>query len=447
MSGAVRHDAVMHDSVVLGGALTGTVLYIALSEVFAKHNKSLIILERESRPIPDSRMLSLGYAGGTLLRRFGVWDELQKYLCPVRSLSLSPINAAGRGTDGKDVRGLVVEAGDLGLPALGWTVPHQKLQDVLWDKVRQLQKQHSNLTEEVPFTMESIALEGDVAVIKGGDKTITSGLVFAATGTAPLPWAGTHGSSRINYTYYGDNQDKSSEEKPAFIVAEVKLKPTSVSHSHNRGYWFGGNSGGRAKDQPTAIALTPSAQGDDIYVAIASMPTKPQQIKSQEFSMTLQNIIGQEFSVESITEDPVVYQASSYLATDRVLGPLVLIGNAAHSVAPLGGQNYNLTLWTLGKLRDIIAGQLDSGLDFSERSFLMDYITQTDPEIKRSLAMVHKIDDWLTGSDAFGESHLNNLLASVLPPDAMFQHFMQTMHQLPDLRNKIFARAAGLHRV
>lgn len=473
------------DAVILGGALTGTVLYIALAEIFAKHNKSLVILERESRPIPDSRMLSLGYAGGTLLKNFGVWDELEKHLCPVTSLHMLPLSNMSDSDAGSNKRGLKLEADDLGLPVLGWTVPHRQLQDVLWDRVRQLQKQHSNLTEQVPFNMESIALEGDAAVIQAGGQTISSNLVFAATGTAPLPWTGMNGGSagRINYDYY-DDKDKSAEEKPAFVVAEVKLNPRNVSHSHTGGYWFGGDASGRSKDEPTAVALTPSAKGlynsakarsikggdikagdmqggdmkeegikdgdikeEGIYVAIASFPSKPKHINREELSVTLQNIIEEEFSIESITEEPVIYQASSYVATDRVLGPVVLIGNAAHSVAPLGGQNYNLTLWTLSKLRNIIAQHLAAGEDFGNRSFLLDYVTETDPEIKRSLGLVHRVDDWVTGGDASNKSPLHSLFTSVLPPDAMFGHFMQTMQNVPAIRNKVFARAAGLHRL
>lgn len=467
-----------HDAVILGGALTGTVLYIALAEIFAKHNKSLIILERESRPIPDSRMLSLGYAGGTLLRQFGLWDELEKHLCPVTSLSINYTNSKMT----NDKNNLIVEANDLGLPALGWTIPHQKLQNVLWDKVRQLQKQHNNLTEAVPFNIESINLSGNRATIKGGDRTISSNLVFAATGTAPLPWGGTRGEvaqERINYHHYGNYEDNQTGGGPAFAVTEVKL--SNHQQEQNRGYWFGTTNTTNAtnnatnNNSATALALTPSAKGEGLYVAIASFPNKPEKLDKEQFAsiirdmtmdmamnmgnmqagdigdMTMQNGI----TVSGIEEDPVIYQARSYIALDRVLGPVVLIGNAAHSVAPLGGQNYNLTLWTLSKLRDSIAEHLSEYRNntnaFSNREFLMDYVTQTDPEIRRGLGIVHNIDDWLSSGDLASDSPLNNIfggiISNVLPPQVIVNYFMQAMSRAPTLRNKIFARAAGLHRI
>ncbi len=488
-----------YDAIILGGALTGTVLYIALAEIFVKHNKSLIILERESRPIPDTRMLSLGYAGGELLRKFGLWDELEQHICPVSSLSINYSNHKSSGSmNGKN--SMMVEARDLGLPALGWTIPHQKLQSVLWDKVRQLQKQHSNLTEVVPFNMESIDLidqgeiykgepsaiitGGDIkgGDIKGGERTLSGKLVFAATGTVPLPWGASGGviaggkknvdlsQNRISYNYYGKDKDTTSEQRPAFVVASVKIS----NHKQGQGYWFGGTSA-------TALALTPSANKSansssdnsanesakfstnstdnsnssnksSVYVAIASLPHKPEQLDKEEFARLLQEIIrDSELTIESIEESPAIYQASSYIAKDRVVGPVVLIGNAAHSVAPLGGQNYNMTLWTLDKLRDCISDHLYSGNDFTNREFLMDYVTQTDPEIRRGLGLVHHIDDLLSGREtqdqAFDDYSLTNIFNKLLPPEVLVNYFMQTMSYVPAVRNKIFARAAGMHRL
>ena len=435
-----KHDN-KYDAVILGGALTGTVLYIALAEIFAKQKKSLIILERESRPIPDNRMLSLGYAGGSLLRKFGLWDEIEKYVCPVTSLEIN--------YTGKDKSSFVLEADDLGLPALGWTIPHQKLQNVFWDKVNELQQRHSGLDMAVPFTMESIDIGNDVASIKGESRNIKSDLIFAATGGAPLPLK----QGSINYHHYvdadtGGGGGKNSEgaRGAVFAVASVRLK----NYKQSRGYWFGGSS-----SDSTAVALTPSAStlnqqdaATGVYVAIVSLPRsshsshlRDDKFSQEQFAEIIMNCTN--IRDLEVAEDPVVYKASSYIALDRVFGPLVLIGNAAHSVAPLGGQNYNLTLWTIDKLRDKIIQHLDAGRDFTNREFLVDFVSETDIEIRRGQGIVHHLDNLLSGEGVISDK----LPEGILSRETLINACMQTLDNSPPLRNKIFARAAGLHRI
>ncbi len=440
-----------YDGVIMGGGLTGTALFVALADDFIKHNKSLVLCERSTAPIDDNRMLALGYAGSRLLAEFGIWDDILPHAYPIDEIEITY----------KHKNTFIVHASEIGLPVIGWTIPHKKLQDILWQRIEDITKKHSNMKVNIPFEMTDLDLSYEYARI---DQTtekkeqLQSGIIFVAAGTSSLAAQ----QVKINYRQFNGVDSKhnikysdDSLQSPSFAVAAVGL----TDYSPNRGYWFGGNMGSNqsAKQQEhsggVTLALTPHIKGDGRFVAIASLPAgtanKPDaHLYKAWYKELLNEITGG--LINEVYEQPVVFPARTYLADERVKGPVVLLGNAAHSVAPLGGQNFNLTLWTIAKLKSSLHSHLAAGKEITNHTFLGDFITQTEPLLNNHIQLIHQADKLLSSASDSESVGINNILKHQLPDNIntlIVSAFMGIIDKSPLIRNKIFASAAGVSRL
>lgn len=420
-----------YDASVVGGALTGTVLYLALADIFIKHNKSLVILEQSTQPPADNRMLSLGYAGAQYLKEFGLWDEIEPHACPVTAVSISY----------REGHNFTVNSTDIGLSALGWTIPHSKLQQILWQKINDYATKHESLHVITPFTMDSFDITQSPALIKGDSnggegedssrQDIYSKLIFMATGASSL----AKNSKIINYHQYN-----TIDTCPKFTVASVKFKQASQEpyqpDQHKRGkegYWFYRNT----TQGNLTLALTPNS--DEVYTAILSRSCatrgKATKLDASSFINTINTIGGMEIKVTELIDEPLAYPGISYLAEERVKGPLVLVGNAAHSVAPLGGQNYNLTLWTISKLRGMLAIHLAKVRGINQRQFLADFVTATESKLKKHIAVVHWVD-----------RELSRFIKSGGTSTRLLDACLDIASTTDPIRKKLFLWATGVNR-
>ena len=393
-----------YDAAILGGGLTGAALFLALAPVFIAKKRSLVIVEREAETIKDNRMLSLGYAGGSYLGEFGI--KFDPYACKVSSLE---VNYTGKSR----FRNIQVNAKDIGRPVLGWAIRQKKLLEILWSEIEKMCREHQHLSMMRPHVVDSYDLSSSPAVLKSSTGDIEADLILVAAGAASLAK-----TKHISYKRY--NQLDSC---PQFSVTDVKLG----TYYPNRGYWFFKYLSGIGN---LTLALVPSGGGDDgLYTAIISLPPKFGDISKDRFIEIVNLIISPHIDAAMTGEEIMSYPGLSYLAEERVKGPLVLLGNAAHSIAPLGGQNFNLSLWTVRELRRQFIRHFMIRDKFNEdRSFLAEFVNTTETSIQTRIKLVH----WLDNKLASGKI------------DDFAEILLQVLGYLNPAREKVFKYAAGM---
>lgn len=421
------------DALIIGGGLTGACLFIALADEFISHNNSLVLCERTPAYINDNRMLALGYAGGKALAEIGIWENVSKDAYPIYSLQISCRQK-------KRTHNFVVKSSDIGLPAMGWTILHRKLQDILWSNIKETASSHSNMQIKIPFEMQDIDLSSEyIKVIAAQDgmskelatkeeaSVLLSKLAFVATGAGSFP------ARRLKIDYHRFNRQNEYKEKnnpnshlpynSRFAVAEVKLN----DYTEHRGYWFwDDNKGGMA------VALTPHIKGKGSFVAILSLSYGIAKLTKDSYADLLNKLTSG--LISEVSEEPIIFPAYTYLAKERVKGPVVLLGNAAHGVAPLGGQNFNLTLWTIAKLKSLLNDHLTAGKQITDRSFLANFIIDTEPLLSRHIQLINRTDKVLS-------SELNDLSRLIVSSS------FGILERYPLIRNKIFSLATGVSRL
>ena len=288
-----------------------------------------------------------------------------------------------------------MDARQLGWDAWGWTIPHSRMMQVLMERVAALAKEDNRLDLCAPFCIEDFQLtaNGMRLTDKERGSALAARLVLSAEGAKGMLSAGM----QVKRTFLREEYPSDAAAKTA-VSAGVSAKGVSP----NSGYWFWNTDGSGG-----VLALIPYKNAEN-EVARTSVFLPPRQKKEQEGVPTepadyLKHLT--RFSrgmIDDLTSEPRAFLIESYKTEERLKGPLLLLGDAAHRMTPLGGQGYNLTLWTLEKLRQAFEQRPVTGeKEFpANRSFLLDYIIQTQPTIDRRYDLVRLAADGLAGRRA-----------------------------------------------
>ena len=515
-----------YDAAIIGGALTGTSLFLALADIFGKHKHSLVLADqqpleptasRTPRPI-DPRVISLGYGSMLLLKEFGLWDAIKPRAMEVKSLDIHY----------KENK-IQVTGGDIGRPCLGWTLAG--LEDILRQQALQKIKQYPSLASHTPFTLSSLDLKQSPALIKGAktagetaakktgetagktagetaaetvgetaskiagetvdetagetasktagkttkEQDIASRLIFLAVGGASMPLL----NESFDYEYLSgknisDKYISAKENSPLFAVLPLRLSGFVAG----RGYWYFTGDDTPPLNSLATLALVPTkpvpagegdapnkavpaGEGDAPnktapnktapnkttanYIAIVKLaPGKSADaVTDKDKLLELINAIisrTQTTTAEPIADSPApaTFSVPSYLARERLKGPMLLLGNAAHSVEPLGGQNFNLTLWTIAKLRQLLLQQMAQGKLLTSRDYLGEFVKETEATLKNSIKLIHHTDEFLVPEEGSKLAPQAFSYLSASPLAALGHQPLQVV------KSKIFSLAAGI---
>jgi len=327
------------DIAVIGGGLTGGVAAIALAELIKNYGLSMVVCEKAFLPPSnDNRILALSYGGAAILKRLGLW-QITPY--PVTSLEVSLFS-------GKRV----IRSRDLGLSALGYTIAYGELQQLIFRKLERLGQKHQGFSFRVPFTVQNANLEGQTGIISDGSEKICADLILSAQGSQ------SQLTKAMNYRQY-DVKENAWVMKVGFSRGEA-----------HKGYFLS-RSG-------FLLALVPYRNS---WTAI--LTSNSDRIDGKD----CQRILNQ-FGCD-IQGNIQKFPLTSYQAMERVKGPLVLLGNAAYNMPPLGAQNYNLTLFTIYELYKVIAKHLSYGENLTDRYFLERFVNHSEREITQRIAWVN----------------------------------------------------------
>lgn len=326
---------------IIGGGLVGASLALALQEGARQRGWRIVLIEpfapgNSYQPSYDARSSALSYGTRQIYERLGLWPALSARAEPIRQIHVSD-----RGRFGATR----LSAESEGVPALGYVVENAWLGQCLWQaldaevvewrcpaEVTALQA----LGDGYRLTLnDDSQLDCDLAVLADGGRSGLREQLGIAVKTTPYGQSALIANISTAEAHQGQAFERFTDDGP------MALLPLSENRS----------------------ALVWTRQGSDAQ-RLAALPDR-------EFLAELQQVFGYRLGALTQVGARHLYPLSLVEASEQVRPHLVVLGNAAHSLHPIAGQGYNLSL------RDTLAlaeALLDSPATPGDFAVLQDYL-------------------------------------------------------------------------
>ena len=319
-----------YDIAIIGGGMVGASLAHMLSAL------PLSVAVVESAPVEspdqpsfDARTTALSNGTRQILATLGLWGALESEATPIKSIHVSERGRFGRA---------VIDAGEQGLPAMGYVMPNRALGRELWRRLRLSPR----TTLIAPATVEGVDTGSDrvtLALSVAGERRLLGArLVVAADGANSLVRA--QAGVAVERRDYGQ-------------TALVTSVSPSRFHGHVAYERF-------TPDGP--VAVLPQADGRCVVILTLepAAATAALAMPEAEFLALIQQRFGWRLGELSALGRRDAYPLALTAAADSTAPRVALIGSAAQGLHPIAGQGFNLGLRDAASLAEVIA---DAGGD------------------------------------------------------------------------------------
>ena len=350
------------DITIVGGGMVGISLALLLaaqqrwkilvieSKAMAKNN------ETEYSASFDARSTALSWSSRSVLQKMGIWHNIEQH-----TQAISSIHVSDRGHFGLTR----LEAEEAGVDALGYVVENSRLGSVLIQQAKQADISLKGDAKILSFQPKADSMELAIE-IDGQQQLINSKLLVIADG-----------ANSTSVQKLGISQQRKAYGHSA-IIANISLE-----QAHNKvAYERFTDNGPMAllpltdfkNDHRCALVWTqPSDQADELMA-----------VDGSEFVSQLQARFGDRLGPFKAVGERVSYPLALTTSEEQVRRRLAVIGNAAHSLHPVAGQGFNLSLRDIDCLAQCLIDQPQEA-DVGELEPLLNYQKQREKDQRNTL--------------------------------------------------------------
>ena len=378
---------------IVGGGMVGASLALALQDCARKAGWTIRLIEahppnREgyTQPSYDARSTALSQGSRKIYERLGIWSDLAQRVEPI-----SEIHVSDRGNPGSARINAVQER----VPALGYVVENAWLGEVLLGAL-----DHEVVEWIAPGRVMRALPKPDGYDIEidspEGERTLHTDLLVIADGgrSSLLSQLGVH--RRVSP--YGQ----------VALIANV----TSAEGHDGVAYERFTDSGPLAllplSGRRSALVWT---LPEDQSAEVASLP-------DAEFLQRLQSAFGYHMGALEKVGERNCYPLSLIEAEEQVRSHLVILGNAAHSLHPIAGQGFNLSLRDTYALANSLVRAQQEQKSPGELSVLMRYLDRQRSDQMLTVAFSDRLTRLFSNRQPFlaAGRNLGLLGLDILPP-------------------------------
>lgn len=387
------------DIAIVGGGLVGATLAQALSmQGWQVAMLEAVTPKAESQPSYDDRTLALSDSSCRILRALGIWSALENEATPIRRIIVRELEGPGRveldcAEHGLAEFGNVVEARAFGAAIMALLPKQQSLSMFMPASVSRLET--GGDAARLHFDHEGVAREIKARLIVGADGAASFVRRAAGIGEAEHDYGQT--AIVCNIT------PEQPHENRAFECFTPTGPMAVLPHRGERCglVWC------VETDRAQALVDMP----DDDFLAAAH----------ERFG----NDLGRFVKVGRRSSYPLRQVRSLGDTADRT----VVLGNAAHTIHPIGAQGFNLGLRDIAVLAELLAGAFTTKGDPGDPALLAEYHHWREPDQVATIG-------W---SDTLARIYANPAPgARLLRSAGLIAHRL-----LPSLRRQTAARAMG----
>lgn len=345
-----------HDVIIAGGGLAGLVMAARLGSA----GLDVAVVERIAQANMtstafDGRSTAIAYGSARILDACGVWNKIKDTTCPIDDIRVADQRSAlTLDFESKDVflcdasapNGATGPAG--GDKAFGYIVENTVFRTALFERLAEL----NNVTLACPVAIQAIHYEDDAITLALDDNsTLRARLLIAADGKKSF--CREHAGIQARHWSYNET---------ALVVT---IKHTMPHHNLALEYFYPGGPFAvlPMSDNRSSIVWT---EKPDTAAALHTMP-------EDEFIGLLKERGCENLGGISLATPRQQYPLRFMLADSLHAPRLALIGEAAHSMHPVAGQGFNLTVRDIGVLGDLIEMRFKTDGDIGADELLQRY--------------------------------------------------------------------------
>jgi 2-octaprenyl-6-methoxyphenol hydroxylase len=386
-----------YDITIVGGGVVGVAFACALKDSGFK--VALIEAETQSQAVAKAQAYSITLLSSRILEGLGVWQQIRPHIETYQRVRLS---------DAQHPQVVQFQTQDIGTDTLGYVAEHRVLLSAL-----QKALQHCpNLDRFCPAKVMKTEFQPEGAVLEvaidGEIQPLKTRLVIAADG-ARSPLRQQAGIRTYGWQYW-----------QSCVVATLKLEQSHQNTAYEW-FWQSGPSGilPLSENRCRIVWTAPKAEAETLLA-----------MSDREFIAEFKQRYGDRFGTPTIEGQRYVFPVQLMHSSRYVLPRLALIGDAAHSCHPLGGQGINMGIRDAAALAQVLR------------------TAQSRNEDIASLAVLKRYERWrqwenlviLSVTDLLNRTFSNQILPIVL----LRRLSLEFLRHIHPLRTQIFRLMTGL---
>ncbi|MBX8483609.1 2-octaprenyl-6-methoxyphenyl hydroxylase [Pseudomonas cichorii] len=336
---------------IIGGGLVGASLALALQAGAKARGWKIVLIEPFApgdsyQPSYDARSSALSFGARRIYERLGLWHQITRRAEPIMQIQVSD-----RGRFGATRLAAMEE----GVPALGYVVENAWLGQCLWAGL-----DREVVTWRVPAEVTRMQALADGYRLTLNDETeLECDLAVLADG----------GRSSLREQLGIGVRERAYDQSA--LIANITPSEAHCGQAFER----------FTDDGPMALLPLPENRCALVWTRKGNDTQRLAALDDRSFLSELQNVFGYRLGTLRQVGSRHVYPLSLVEAEEQVRSHLVVLGNAAHSLHPIAGQGFNLSLRDADALADALLesdklpGDLSTLLAYRERQRLDQQMT------------------------------------------------------------------------
>ena len=320
---------------IIGGGLVGASLALALQAGAKARGWKIVLIEpfapgNSYQPSYDARSSALSYGARQIYERMGLWQVIAERAEPIRDIHVSD---RGRFSTAR------LSAREEGVPALGYVVENSWLGQSLWKSL-----DPDVISWRCPAEVIHMQpLEDGYRLTLNDETTLDCDLAVLADG----------GRSGLR-EQLGIHVRKRPYDQSALIANITPSQPHA------------GMAFERFTDEgPMALLPLPDNRCALVWTRLGMDARRLAALDERSFLSELQAVFGYRLGTLKQVGARHLYPLSLVEAEEQVRPHLTILGNAAHSLHPIAGQGFNLSLRDAQALADALLASDEKPGDFA----------------------------------------------------------------------------------
>lgn len=312
-----------YDIVVVGAGLAG----LALVQALAHTRFRILLLEKRAWTLPaqvslDARNIALSLESQRLFSTWGLWAKMVPWSAAIRHVHVSDRGGFGA---------CRLAAETEGLQALGYVVPLPAIGQAL---ASQLPANTTFLDQTKVTALSQTPMEATLVLEQAAKSySVKAKLVVVADGT----------DSSMAKQLQVDQQEKDYGQSAIVTQMSASLPATDIAYERF------------SPEGPIAVLPLKNRDYGIVWVVSHEEALRLQALPESAFQAAFQAAFGYRVGCFSSVKARSIFPLKLQIATTAAQGRVLLLGNSAHSLHPVAGQGFNLSLRDVAILAEILA--------------------------------------------------------------------------------------------